>query len=461
MGSATAIPVVDGLESFWTEFKGGHNKNLAFFRILANIGNLAFGKVFLMACCTATVTSFKHQIFMISHRHRVFLPVALLEPPCISQDDGSSSAVFDESDHVIKVFVSDCGGHGRALEGLQEVLEVTRKDFNFELLMTRLYDKLFGSYSGALLMPSTTIQAMGRAILTRAYLDPDKPLPRTSSSPGELSTLGLIRYEQPHGLGTGGYLVAPYIWAWLLSHKPREGADPPLNNWRLCNYSDPKSKVNPRSPSGANFGNALNTSFTNHHLKLDFSSQQVDTKYTSDRPLSALRCEPESVDVRKGEHCVINTPSVPYGHSFIRLDSQPLRTEVHQCKLITDGGGIDYQAERSKTASGRDFFMLFTSQYWPDVELPPLSGIVDRSNWTRYFGPYASRAFVFAIVGALDINLAPRKYLKGMEGIDDKEADFIIQERTKREFDSYEDAVQRLRDVDETVLKRFKLPQTA
>ncbi|KAG0351792.1 hypothetical protein BGX24_007764, partial [Mortierella sp. AD032] len=167
------------------------------------------------------------------------------------------------------------------------------------------------------------------------------------------------------------------------------------------------------------------------------------------------------VDIRNGEHCVINAPSAPYGDSFVGQDTQPLRTEVHQCKLITDGGRIDYKAERSKAASDRDFFMLFTSQDCPDVELPSLSGIVDRSNWAHYFGPYAGRAFTFATAGALDINLAPRKYLKGIKGVNNWKADLIVQERTNRKFDSYEDATQRLRGVGATVLKRFKFPRSA
>ncbi|KAK3826416.1 MAG: hypothetical protein J3R72DRAFT_458012 [Linnemannia gamsii] len=105
--------------------------------------------------------------------------------------------------------------------------------------------------------------------------------------------------------------------------------------------------------------------------------------------------------------------------------------------------------------------MLFASQHWSNVELPSLSGIVDGSNWVYYFGPYAGRAFIFATAGALDINLAQRKYLKGVEGVDERKADFIIQERTKREFDSYEDATQRFRGLGAAVLKRFKFPRSA
>ncbi|KAG0342727.1 hypothetical protein BG000_002072 [Podila horticola] len=484
---ATVILVVDGLQSFMTDPKDGHNKDSAFYRALTNIGDLAFEDVFLMACCTATVTSSVDKALTFTHRKRVVLPVASLKSPCSNQD-GSSVPVFDESDHIIKVLVGDCGGHGRALESLQQVIAATSKDYNVESLMNGLHHRLNDLYSEALSIPSSTIQAMARAILTRVHLDPDKPLPGTDRSPGELAIPGLIRYEQPNGLGTGGYLTAPYIW-------PREDADPLLTNWRFCDYPDLKSKMDPRSPPGAQFWqhfehfvatfrclksrvledrkpttiSAIHTGarlhgdikFKNHHLKLDVSSRHVDTKSTSHWRLSTIQCEHETVNVRKGEYCIINAPSAPYGDSFTGLDARTICTEVHQCKLIADGEGIDYLAERKKAASDRDFFMLFTSKARLDVELPPLSGIVDGSNWTHYFGPFAGRAFVFATTGALDINLAPHKDLKRMRGVDDRKADLIIQERTKRKFDSYEDATQRLRGVGRSVLKRFKFPRTA
>ncbi|KAF8910684.1 hypothetical protein BGZ58_005906, partial [Dissophora ornata] len=100
--SATVILVVDGLQSFMTDSKDGHNKDSAFYRALTNIGDLAFEDVFLMACCTATVTTPVDKALAFTHRKRVVLPVASLEPPRTYQD-GSSVPVFDETDHIIKV----------------------------------------------------------------------------------------------------------------------------------------------------------------------------------------------------------------------------------------------------------------------------------------------------------------------------------------------------------------------
>ncbi|GJJ67660.1 hypothetical protein EMPS_00006 [Entomortierella parvispora] len=497
--SATVILVVDGLQSFMTHPKDGHSKDSAFYRALTNIVALSFEDVFLMACCTGTITTLVDKASGFTHWNRVVLPVASLKPPFIYQN-GSATPVFDEDDHITKVLVTDCGGHGRALEALQQVIEAAGRDFNVDSLMNSLYHKLKDLYSEALSIPPSTVQAMARAILTRAYLDPDQPLLGSGKLPGELATPGLIRYEQPHGLGSGGYLTAPYIWVWLFSYQPTEDVVPPLINWRFCDYSDLKSKTDPGSPPGAQFWqhfehflatfrclksqvlgdgepttiSAIHTGarlrgdihFKNHHLKVAVSSKQVDTKSTIyERMTLTIHCEHQTLSIRRFEHCIINAPSAPYGDSFTGLDTQGFHTgfrmEVHQCKLIADGGGIDYQAERKKAASDRDFFIMFTSKDQLEVDLPPLSGIVDGSNWALYFGPFAGRAFVFATTGALDINRAQRKDLKRIRGIDETKADLIINERTKRRFDSYEDATQRLRGVDDTVLRRFKFSRTA
>ncbi|KAF9580471.1 hypothetical protein BGW38_002878 [Lunasporangiospora selenospora] len=494
--SATVILVVDGLQTFMTGPSNGNNKDSAFYKALTNIGDLAFEDVFLMACCTATVTSPVDKALALTHRMRVVLPIASLEPPCISQG-GQYIPVFDEEDHIIKVLVSDCGGHGRALESLQRACEKAGKDFNVESLMNGLHLELRNLYSEALLLPPSTAHAMARAILTRTPLYPDKPVPRTTKLPGELAIPGLIRYEQPDGLCSGGYLTAPYIWVWLLSYQPKNGADPLLRNWRFCDYADLKSKTDPRSPPGAQFwqhfehfvatfrclksrvleegehttisaihkGARLNgdIQFTNHHLQLAISSNQVDTQSTSYFPFKTIRCEHETLKIRNSEHCIINAASAPFGDSFLGLDAQRFCTEVHQCKLVADGEQIDYEAERSKAASKYDYFMLFTSQERQEIELPSLSGIVDKSNWNSYFGPFAGRAFVFATTGALDINMAPRKDLRRMQGVDEVKADLIIRERSKKRFESHEDAAQRLcrRGIGEKVLGRFKFPRTS
>ncbi|KAK3810919.1 MAG: hypothetical protein J3Q66DRAFT_404319 [Benniella sp.] len=395
--SATVFLVIDGLQSFMTDPNDGSNKNSDFYNALTNIADLATEDVFLLACCTATVTSPVDRALAFTHRKRVVLPVASLESPCIFQD-GLSVPVFEEDDHIIKVLVSDCGGHGRALECLQQALNDAGSDYDVDSLMNQLHTRIRDLYSEAIAIPPSTAEAIGRAILTRTRLNPEIVLPGTNKTPGELAIPGLVRYEQPDGLGSGGYLMAPYIWIWFLSYQPNERADPLLKNWGFSDYSEIKSKVDPRSPPGAQFwqhfehfvatfrciksrvledsertsisaihtGARLNgdIQFTNRHLALEVSMNQVDTKSTAyDFSGPLVQCSQGKVRVSDGTHCIINAPSAPFGDSFLGLSAKSFCTEVHQCKLITSSSDrIDFHAEIGKAASPNDFFILFTAQ---------------------------------------------------------------------------------------------------
>ncbi|KAF9348122.1 hypothetical protein BGX34_002664 [Mortierella sp. NVP85] len=140
MKSVTVVLVVDGLQTYMRD-ADGQNKISAFYRALTNIGDLAFQNMFLIACCTATVMVPVDKILAFTHRKRVVLPVTSLESPRIFQD-GLSVPVFDENDHIVKVLVSDCGGHGRALECLQKALDDAGSDYNVNLLVNQLHGEI-------------------------------------------------------------------------------------------------------------------------------------------------------------------------------------------------------------------------------------------------------------------------------------------------------------------------------
>ncbi|KAF9404151.1 hypothetical protein BGZ76_007091, partial [Entomortierella beljakovae] len=99
--SATVVLVVDGIQSFMTHPSDGLNKGSKFYSALANIGDLALGKSFITVCCTATVSTPVDQFLVYTHRKRIVLPVASLDPPFI-QNCNITYPVFNESDHVIK-----------------------------------------------------------------------------------------------------------------------------------------------------------------------------------------------------------------------------------------------------------------------------------------------------------------------------------------------------------------------
>ena len=72
--SATVILVVDRLQFFTKDPNDGLNEDSAFYHALAEIGDLAFQKVFLMECCTATITNTVNKALTSSHQKRVLLP---------------------------------------------------------------------------------------------------------------------------------------------------------------------------------------------------------------------------------------------------------------------------------------------------------------------------------------------------------------------------------------------------
>lgn len=159
LGSATVILVINGLQSFMVDPGDGQKQDSAFYKALTNIADLTLGNIFLMVCCTTTVISPVDKALASTHWKWVILPVTSLEPLYFVQD-GRSKLVFNENDHIIKVLVSNCGGHGRALESLQQAIEDAGKSYNIELLMNGLHHGLRDCYSEAISTSSMKIQAM-------------------------------------------------------------------------------------------------------------------------------------------------------------------------------------------------------------------------------------------------------------------------------------------------------------
>ena len=74
----------------------GKNKGSRFHSALASVSDTAMDPrgVFIIPCCTATVTAPVEEFFAISHRRRVFLPVvASLAPPTMKKN-GTVTPVF-------------------------------------------------------------------------------------------------------------------------------------------------------------------------------------------------------------------------------------------------------------------------------------------------------------------------------------------------------------------------------
>jgi hypothetical protein len=104
----------------------------------------------------------------------------------------------------------------------------------------------------------------------------------------------------------------------------------------------------------------------------------------------------------------LNGHSASAGHFFLRIQTlvrqfplswpsqNEIVREVGRCKFVKEK--LDektYNEERNKSAGPADFFILYTTAETPDdIALPDRSGLVDKSSWNSYFGPFAGRAFI-------------------------------------------------------------------
>ncbi|CAI2187981.1 9216_t:CDS:2, partial [Funneliformis geosporum] len=445
MKKTAIILVVDGLQNFMTSNDDGLDEDSAFYQTLSKISDLALNNdFFLIPCCTATITRSFDQTIKSSNRLRVRLPVVSLNPPTIFRDNKYISVFQDH--HIINLLVDDCGGHGRALEVLAETIgDKNINDCNFDQLMHDLRASLEDRYPSVLNISALEAQAIVRAILTRIRLDSRKCVPCTDKLPDYFVQPGLIRFEKI-GTSAEGYFNAPYIWIWIMAQPSTLGGDPLLRDWQFCDYGEHVATFDRRRIPGAQLWDHFeyfvaifrylksrvleegqkttiseihtgarlrleyDITFTNHHLKLEHAKHQEVTnssKYTKTRKII---CEDSVVNVREGKYCIINGGSAPHGDSFLSLDQSRKNNpnEVHQAKKWKTSriNRKLYYDEREKSAGDRDFFILFTTGESDNFDLPENSGIVDKSNWNNYFGPFAGRAYNYAIVGALDINTA-------------------------------------------------------
>ncbi|KAL1919137.1 uncharacterized protein VTP21DRAFT_2519 [Calcarisporiella thermophila] len=489
--NATVILVVDGLQTLLVKDGDSLDENSTFSTVLANIGDLAHIGMFLIPCCTSTIFGPVDKYIRYSQRHRVYLPVASLSPPIIRRGNTRINA-FREDDYVLSILVSDCAGHGRALEALYEALNnVNLEEDNIEDLMHELFYIIKSRYSQAIKISARDANAVVRAILSHRRLKVDEIVPGTNKTPDQLAQPGLIRFEL-YDDSSKGYLNAPYIWIWVLARIIPPEDDLILRDWKFCDYGELRSKIDPRSPPGAQFwqhfeyfvasfrclksrafdegelrdiseihkGARLNgdIKIINHHLSLECATQWEDTKACDRLPGKwNVKCEFNTVNVREGRHCILNGTSAPYGDSFLGLDlgsKDEFLSEVHQYKhfSVSRLSKELYQRERDKAVSYSDFFILYTTNDAGNFELPERSGIVDKTNWLDYFGPFAGRAYRFAVVGPLDINSAKRGDILRVGGIGQSYAERII---GKRPFKDLADAMAKT-DIPESLLKKFK-----
>ncbi|RIA92386.1 hypothetical protein C1645_820819 [Glomus cerebriforme] len=451
-----------------------------FYQTIMDIGDLGCKGTFLIPCCTATITGPIDSFLNTLYRKCIYLPVPSLHPPTVYQKDTKKSTKVFQQNFITEILVGDCGGHGRALEILQKVLmKYNINECNLDLLMDDLYNSFTKQYVDAFNLSDNEAKIIAKAILTHQLLDLDEEIPKTNKTPNQLLQNGLIRFERvgPSTFRTG-YLTVPYIWIWILAEKI--GVKELLQKWQ---FEEQKLKSTSKVQFWRNFEHFIATfrclksqiieneltkisevhsgarlngdiEFKNHPLELEIVSNPESTN--SENTNNNVICEDKIINFQQGKHCLVNYSSDNYGDSFIRLNPKQNKSlilnEVHQYKFWNDEKVNQevYLKERKKAASKSDFFILFTTKNCNKFELPQYSGIVDKENWNKYFGPFAHRAYRFAT--PLDINTANYIDLQQIRSIGPKNAREIL---SKRPFTDITNAMKKT-GLGKNVLEKFR-----
>jgi hypothetical protein len=460
----TGILVVDGVHKALARDDDGRNKNGPFYRLLTQIGSLSLmsrgsfeteeGKLriapFIMTCVTATFFGPIEHLLADSHRKRVFLPLNRLQAPTWKNDN---SPVLRDSP-FIRLLVKDVGGHARAMELIADELAQYQIELepNISDFATAIYGKLMDRYSEAVSLLRHYAFPIVQCILSRQQISLQDLIPGSKHRWEHVTASGLIWFEAVGpGYDTDGYLVAPYIWLWMLARLP-----PSQNALRLCEFltrwkfNDYAELVHLETGeglpgdttwqsfevfccsfrilrslgfedgqevpldvlhSGCKLRDDRKTMVVNRHLDLAKAACQYETKST-DKEWSAEEVETKNKGTLNADaqlsHVILNGTSAPFGDFFFSIKIPTQRAlngrgslgetvrEVGQCKLVRAKlSGGTYEAEREKSAGPDDIFVLYTQTRTPkDCALPDRSGLVDASCWDSYFGPFSGRAYL-------------------------------------------------------------------
>ena len=421
----TVILVVDGLHNISTVF--GEYKML---EVLTNLGDLAH-RGFIIVCGTSTVSGPFDRLLAGSRRRRIPLLCSPLDPPRIND-----KPVFSMDNVVQQVLVSDCGGPGRAFEFLLKIFQMLPGDVSCEVKHV-IAQKLQILYSGVLPSENDSV-AIIKAVLANKCLPRYAPIPGTQVTPDEVCQNGLIRFtsENTGSNNPVGYFKVPYIWLLILCLTYKGNRF--FQEFQLLDYRDFRSKQDPTLPGGfsladfeklmvkvrkikshmfedgqkvtlgelhqgAIMGKETETiAFNNRHLNGDVAVHRIQTKTTRNNEHSwVIETSAGQVYIRLHKHIILNGTSAPDGDAVLSLDSTTPRTETHQYKHLRKGS-FDFNKEKNKAAGTNDIFALFCTSSIPRLRdnnryhIPPRSILVAKDNWDSYFGPYASRSYLFA-----------------------------------------------------------------
>ena len=468
----TGILVVDGIQGALSGYDDGKNKNSPFYELLKQIaglslmkrhssetkGGIARAAPFIMTCITGTCFGPVEGFLADSHRNRVYLPLNRLTAPTWKNDD---SPVINNSP-ASRLLVNDVGGHARAIEIIADELAKHQNDLepNIAELANALFNRLINRYKEAVLVLRDDIFPIVQCILSRQKICLHKEIPGSNLRWEDVTASGLIWFESDradYDYDLQGYLVAPYIWLWMLARMPptkdTERLCKFLRNWQFNDYAELLYLKTGEGPPGnttwqsferfccsfrilrslgfkngqevalkdLHWGCKLRddrkTMVVNRHLDLAEAVHQYKTdSVAEDHTATGKARSAEEVETRHSgtlyaedqlTHVILNGTSAPAGDFFLSIEipkqlalnkeglSEIVR-EVGQCKLIQKNvNQTTYTAERNKSTGSDDIFILYTQTgILKTWDLPDRSGLVDASCWDSYFGPFSGRAYL-------------------------------------------------------------------
>jgi hypothetical protein len=359
--------------------------------------------------------------------------------------------------------VNDVGGHARAIEIIADELAMYQNGVqpNITDLANDIYAKLRDRYREALFLLRDHTLPIAQCILSRREIRLQDVIPGSNLKWENVVSSGLIWFEiiqTGYNCGTWGYLVAPYIWLWMLSRlKPSKKTERLcrfLSTWKFNDYEE---LLHPTTGEGSpgdstwqsfevfcckfrilrslGFGDGeevplellhsgcklrddRETMVVNRYLNFAKAGRQYKTDSMAKKhPASRNARSAEEVDTRHSgtlnadaqlSHVILNGSSAAAGDFFLSIEIPEQRAlgrkaslgktvrEVGQCKLTRNTlTQAKYNAEREKSAGPDDIFILYTStRNSNDCALPDRSGLVDASCWDSYFGPFSGRAYM-------------------------------------------------------------------
>jgi hypothetical protein len=454
---------VDGLQKL-DHIQG--KKSTPLYEVIASIAQLInSSECFAIGICAATVFSALEDVLSDSPQRRMFL-----EPPVINP-----SEIFNEFKHddLVRLLSGDMGGHGRALEALEEVLEkyyTTDRNISFLSLMSHLCYRVQSKYPDFESHLSSELLQIVYACIARKVVSRSDVV--GGMTVDRIISMGLFRYDKYSSV-----LLCPYIFYLLVSlkdfpleqmvsFKPVEACEEiqPWESWEQFNfrfrvlksraYSD-KSIPWTVLHSGARFGRECSIVVHERNLRFSRDTHHFVTKSNS---LSFGSCS--CGDNTRLGLCTQPAAGSESGDSFICLDSeQGFLHEVHQYKKTREKITLlKFREERNKAASAHDLFIMFCNgEVDFDLSSEVRSAIVDSSNWTSYYGPFVSRFFFISSCPPPSINDPRLCYLEMVRGVGPVQSRIILVESSKRPFESIEDALERTK-IPRVILERFRFP---